>query len=595
MMENELASPRNLNLSEIYRDQEAAFLRQEAEKQRAKISVLRDRVLQEPHNPSAYIDLAGALGTSADSVKVLQEGLAQCQPHLKLYRKAVYTLWDGNRIDEALEVIRCAEELFPGDMLFRFLEELILPVLYETPEDIQRYRSRFSSGLQRLTATLELDTPDARHAALDAVTRHTNFYLPYQGENDRELQRQYGELVCRIMAANYPQWTRPPDMPPLSPGGKIRVGYVSEEFRNHSVSKTQLGWLVELDRQPFEVFAYYVRRKVDAVTEEARRSSDHFYHIPDDLEQTCQAILADDLHIVVFLDIGMDPLMTQLAALRLAPIQCVAWGHPVTSGLPTVDYFLSGELMEPEDGQDHYSERLIRLPGIATCYRKPVIPRPLLGKSRADFGLGEDRRVFLCCQSSFKYLPQHDDVFVRIAKRSPASQFVFLGFNDLVGNDFRARLDRAFAAEGLEARNHCIILRAHSWFDYFNLALVSDAFLDSLEWSGGITTFEAVACGLPVLTLPGRFMRGRQSYGILTQLGVTDTIARNKQEYGDIAVRLAQDREWRAQILKRMKANFHLLYSDTRSVRALEDFFRDKVTERLGKYHASRPTPDFVL
>ena len=77
----------------------------------------------------------------------------------------------------------------------------------------------------------------------------------------------------------------------------------------------------------------------------------------------------------------MDPLMTQLAALRLAPIQCVTWGHPVTSGLPTVDYFLSSELMEPKDGQDHYSERLIRLPGIGVCYAKPVIPRPLLNKT----------------------------------------------------------------------------------------------------------------------------------------------------------------------------------------------------------------------
>ncbi len=92
---------------------------------------------------------------------------------------------------------------------------------------------------------------------------------------------------------------------------------------------------------------------------------------------------------------------------------------------------------------------------------------------------------------------------------------------------------------------------------------------------------EAIACGLPIVTLPGRFLRGRQSYGVLTQLGVTDTIARDKQEYVDIAVRLGQDRAWRAQIVERMKANHGLLFGDTRSVRALEDFYGSVVAERL--------------
>jgi len=581
MMENKPAGSGNLNLSEIYRNQGAAFLGQSAKEHCAEIAALRDRISREVRNPSGYIKLARALGRDSNGVAVLREGLARCPPDAELYREAISTLWRTNRIEEALDVIRRAEELFPGDKLFGFWEALILPVLYETPEQIQYYRNRFSSGLQGLIARLSLDSPETRHAALDATGCYTNFYLAYQGQNDRELQSQYGQFVCRIMAANYPQWTRPLEMPPLSTDGKIRVGYVSAEFRNHSVSRTHLGWLLEHDRKVLEVHAYHVGREADAVSEEARRASEHFHHIPDDLERTCRTIVTDNLHIAVFLDIGMDPLMGQLAALRLAPIQCATWAHPVTSGLPTVEYFLSSELMEPEDGQDHYCERLIRLPGIGTCYRKPVIPRPVLGKSRGDFGLGEDRNLFLCCQSSFKYLPQHDDLFVRIAKRNRASQFVFLGLNDMVANDLRARLERAFTAEGLEAGDYCLILPQLSRLDYCNLNLLSDVFLDSLEWSGVNTTLEAIACGLPVVTLPGRFMRGRHSYAILTQLGVTDTIARDKEEYVDIAVRLAQDRAWRTQILNRMKANFPQLYSDTRCVRALEDFFRSKVRERL--------------
>jgi predicted O-linked N-acetylglucosamine transferase (SPINDLY family) len=85
--------------------------------------------------------------------------------------------------------------------------------------------------------------------------------------------------------------------------------------------------------------------------------------------------LADNLDILVFLDIGMTPITTQMAGLRLAPIQCLTWGHPITSGIPTIDYFLSSELMEPENCQTHYTEKLILLPKISICYPQPKLPQ----------------------------------------------------------------------------------------------------------------------------------------------------------------------------------------------------------------------------
>jgi predicted O-linked N-acetylglucosamine transferase (SPINDLY family) len=558
----------------------------QAEEDRSAIEKLRDRLKQEKNDPDLYLQLATLhenCGEWEQETAVIREGLACCPPTSRLYLKAIDTLQSANRIDEARNVARRSAELCPDDQLtFRLKEALLLPILYDTPEEVAHCRQQFAAGMNELLVRLNLDTQSARRQALKAIADHTSFYLAYQGRNDRELETEYGQLVHRIMAASYPEWTRSLDMPTLSGEGKVRVGYVSAYFYGHPVSKHFLGWLVEHDRSSFEVCAYHVGKRVNAVTDEARRATDHFHHIPEDLEGTCRAILAENLHILVFLDIGMDPLMTQLAALRLAPIQCVTWGHPVTSGLPTLDYFLSNELMEPEDGQDHYSERLIRLPGIGICYRKPVIPRPLLNKPRGHFGLGEDRIVCWCRQSIFKYLPQHDDLFARIAKRLPCMQFVFVAKCASVGESFRRRLERSFAVEGIRAEDHCVMLPYLYGVDHWNLYRVSDIFLDSLEFNGGATTLEAIASGLPVVTLPGRFMRGRQGYGILTQLGVTDTIARDKEEYVSIAVRLAGDRGWRDQILKRMKANFPQLYSDTRNVRALEDFYQTKVGERLG-------------
>src|SRR5207302_339611 len=249
---------------------------------------------------------------------------------------------------------------------FELWEALMLPVLYESEQELEHYRTRFSEGLRDFVAGLKLDTQENRRAALKAISEHVNFYLGYQGCDDRELQEQYGRFVHQIVTANYPEWAKPIAMPPLSPGGKIRVGYIAAHFRGHSVTKLFLGWLAEHDRSEFEVFAYHNGRTLDGVTEKARQATDHFRHLPGEFEKLCRAILDDKLHVAVFLDVRHRR-MAMISTLRLAPVQCVAWAHPITTGSPEIDYYLSSESMEPDNGQDHYSERLVRLPGIGVC------------------------------------------------------------------------------------------------------------------------------------------------------------------------------------------------------------------------------------
>jgi predicted O-linked N-acetylglucosamine transferase (SPINDLY family) len=244
-----------------------------------------------------------------------------------------------------------------------------------------------------------------------------------------------------------------------------------------------------------------------------------------------------------------------------------------------VEYFLSSELMEPGHGQAHYTEQLVLLPGIGFCYEKPAIPA-LMWNARSDFGIREDAVAYLCWQSPHKYLPDGDRVFARIAARLKAAQFVFRAPNPAMAEDFRRRLGRAFSAEGLQAAEHCVFLPYLGRLGYWNLMRACDVFLDTREWSGCNTTMDAIACGLPVVTIPGDLMRGRQSYAILTQLGVTDTIALDLDGYVEIAVRLGLDKEWRAGIVERMAGRHAALYSDRRSVVALENWYRDLVERR---------------
>ena len=139
---------------------------------------------------------------------------------------------------------------------------------------------------------------------------------------------------------------------------------MSARFRDSSVTKLFLGWLRERNRERIAAFAYHASRHTDAVTDQVRSEVEEFRELGSSLGDAADAIRNDALHVLVFLDVGMEPQMTQLAALHLAPIACAAWDYPVTSGLPSIDYFLSGESMEPEDAQDHYSEKLVLLPGL---------------------------------------------------------------------------------------------------------------------------------------------------------------------------------------------------------------------------------------
>ncbi|MBD2344443.1 O-linked N-acetylglucosamine transferase, SPINDLY family protein [Anabaena subtropica FACHB-260] len=504
--------------------------------------------------------------------QTLEQGIQNHPTDARLYFTLIIDLRRNGRTQEAIEYAEKACQYLPNDYTFQILKYLTVPTIYNTPEEILLYRQRYSQGLQNLIAQTCLQTIEDKQNALSGISRLTNFYLSYQAQNDVDLQRQYGKLVYEIMSANFPQWIVPLSMPKLEPHQKIRIGYASHYLHSYSGTLWLTGWLKYCNHNNFEIYCYYTGNEPDAITDKFREYSDCFYHIPYNLSAVCEQIIADKLHILVYPEIGMNPQSMLMGALRLAPVQCVAWGHPVTTGLSTIDYFLSSELMEAENAQEHYSEKLIRLPNIGVSYPKPYIP-PVL-KNRDEFGLSDNDILYLCCQAPFKYLPQYDFIFAEIASRVPQAKFIFLR-----GTLLQERLKKAFGALGLKFEDYCVFLNIPERLDYLMINLLSDIYLDTFTWSGGNTTLEAIACNLPIVTCPGEFMRGRHSDSFLKMLGVTDTIAQNEAEYIEIAVKLGQNPAWRRDISERISQRHDQLFDDKVCVAGLEAFYRQVVVE----------------
>jgi protein O-GlcNAc transferase len=453
-----------------------------------------------------------------------------------------------------------------------------LPAVYDSAAEIAERRAAYATRLAAFDAHIErLGAP---MALADAVGSHQPFYLPYQGGIDRELQTLYGSLVCRIMAVRYPTPVLPE---PPAPHQPVRLGIVSGFFRQHSNWKIPIkGWLQTIDRNRFRVVGYYTGAERDAETDAAAALCDRFVLGSRSLDDWRREILDDAPHVLLFPEIGMDKVTAQLAAQRLAAVQCCSWGHPVTSGFPTVDYFISSDLMEPDDAAAHYCEQLIRLPGLSIHYQ-PVEVAPV-AIDRAQVGLRAGAMVYWCCQSLPKYLPQFDDVFARIAVEVPGCQFTFIEFagGSGVTELFRSRLERAFTAVGLDAREHCVFLPRLSPDRFIAAIGLCDVVLDSIGWSGCNSVLESLTHNLPIVTLAGEMMRGRHTAAILEVMGIGATKARSIDEFIAMAVRLGRDQTWRDELSATIARQKHAIYRDRACVAALEAFLDRAVRAESG-------------
>ncbi len=480
---------------------------------------------------------------------------------------------DQGQTDKAISSYQAALECDPKNHLAKLnLVMAQLPIIYHDESELKLRRNNYQQHLQELTQYYQSANESQRQEAADCVGATQPFFLAYQGLCDRDLQQTYGSMLHLLMSSRYPQWCQPLPIKNSEAKRKIRVGFVSGFFFAHSVWKIPLqGWLENLDRSEFELFGYFTGSRQDAITTKAAKIFDRFDYSQTSIEQWAEKIVADNLDIIIFSEFGMDSMTVKLGSLRLAPVQIAFGGHPETSGLPTIDYHLSSDLMESTNAQSHYTEKLIRLPNLAVSYRHLVIKPEVV--TRKALGLQEDEILFWCCQSLFKYLPQHDDLFPRIAQKLSAAKFVFIKLESELANDiFSQRLARSFQNFNLNYQDYCLFLPRLNAHAFLGTTAIADVFLDNIGWSGNNTTMESTLFNLPIVTLPGEMMRSRHTMAILTMMGIKETIAQNKEQYIEIALRLGQDVEYRKQISQKIALNKGKLYEDLAPVRALEDF-----------------------
>lgn len=401
-----------------------------------------------------------------------------------------------------------------------------------------------------------------------AVASQQPFYLAYIPQNHRDVLLQYGTACSALMA----DWGKKAGIPAVSGarGTQCRVGIVSSHVHSHSVwHAITSGWIANVDAARIELHLFHTGRVRDSETEAAARRVNRLHFGLGGWQDWARALSAGRFDALIYPDLGMDDSTSmRLASLRLARVQLASWGHPITTGLPTIDAFVSAEALEPDDASSHYTEMLLRLPGLGCCYEPYEITPRMPDLSAWD--IGQNERLLVCAGTPFKYSPQDDRVYVEIARACrPCKLVFFCAASGELSALLEQRLRNAFDSAGVRFDDCVRFIPWQSHAEFFGLLRRADVYLDTIGFSGFNTAMQALECCTPVVAWEGAFMRGRFASGILRKAGLDQWIATRHEDYVELVRRLCADSALRASVRADIATRVPCLFGDRETARAL--------------------------
>ena len=398
------------------------------------------------------------------------------------------------------------------------------------------------------------------------------FYLNYlPGVSQEEIYdeaRDWGRRLSELIPLPAADFLNAKD-----PDRRLRVGYVSADFRNHSVAYFFEPLLKAHHREQVEVFCYASVRKADERTEALRDAADHWCSILGMPDQEAAARIRSD-RIDILVDLGGHTGDNRLLvfARKPAPIQVTWLGYPNTTGLRAMDYRFTDAVADPPGEADAlHSEQLLRLTHGFLCYQPEEAapepgPPPCLSRDHVTFG---------SCNNLAKVTPEVVRLWAAILRQEPRARLM-LKTRPLADAETRQRYLRLFAEHGIEQERLTLLGWMPGKKEHLAVYQQIDIGLDTLPYNGTTTTCEALWMGVPVVTLGGDRHAARVGASIMHQVGLDELVAHGEEEYVALALALARDRQ-RLNALRaglRQKMQESPLMDSERFARTVENAYR---------------------
>ncbi len=518
-----------------------------------------------PADPLAHVKtgrLWMLVANSAAAETAFQAALA-LDPQCGTALDGLADLWrlDG-ATEKAREVLlrRAAVPDAPDIMAAtRFKAATIQPVVARDVAEMDAARAAFAATLKA--------GPEAPLADPWALGLGPNFFLGYQARDDRALQ----EAQAAYFRSSTPSLDFTAPHVGRKPGARLKVGIVSNFFSKHTVGYLTLGLAAGLDRTRFDLVLFRTPAAgQDSITPKFAAVAP-IVDLPPDLARARTVIAEAGLDILHCPEIGMDHFTYFLAFARLATVQSMAWGHPITSGLPQIDMFLSVDAMEPPGAEAHYREKLVRLAGLTFSGERPAPP------DVADTFIDKTRPSYVCAQSMFKAHPDFDATLAAILRQDSDGILYFMGHSPATIAILTARLENVCGRD-IERVRFLPRMKGNA---FLAMARAADVLLDIPQWSGGKTSLEALAMGTPIVHQPGAFMRGRHTLAFYRRMGVDAMIADSPEAYAHLAGRAVHDQAFRKEVRAAIADRSDLLFNDQASIREIEDVWSRAVGDAI--------------
>ena len=499
----------------------------------------------------------------------------------------------------------------PSDLSLRVRNALMVPVSYGSLEAVALARASLVSkvsSLHSLVTSPSFPSPPnslppgpTELGALSELNMPGTFYVVYQGFDDRDVMVKIRECYYSL----YPKVTNHKGFPPPSrsvrvpssspaPPARLRIGFVSSHLRDHSVCKLFCGIITSLDPDRFEVHVFSGTSQPDSATASlaaslskhptpAGGSPSRLHSLAGFNLRNRNAAASLHLDVLVYLDVGMDTGSDMWAHARMAPVQMAMWGHPTTTGLKDMDYFVSSDLFHRADNRadkvvstklssessphESYSEQLLLLSSPTFHFPHPShipstvsslgsYPRSLLSPSNPV--LPSDV-LYLVPQSLQKFHPAFDEAIRGVLEASPDHRVVIVYDEQkpLWKAQLAARFENSLgsSSSGSSSSSRVVFVPTLTPSDFFRLISASDVLLDPYPFGGGVTTLEAFSLCKPVVTCPGMQTVPQLTAGMYRAMGggrggeVTgEMVAKTVKEYVEVAVRLGGDGEFRRRV-----------------------------------------------
>ncbi|MFN6560951.1 MAG: TIGR03032 family protein [Nostoc sp. ChiSLP01] len=353
--------------------------------------------------------------------------------------------------------------------------------------------------------------------------------------------------------------------------GRLRIGYLSNDFRNHATSHLMKSLFNLHNRANFEIFAYSFGTDDNSeYRQHIVANCEHFQDITTlSTEESARQIYDDGIHILIDLKGYTAGSRSAILALRPAPIQVNYLGYPGTMGADFIDYIISDSAVTPPEFANSFSEKLVTLPHSyqVNDRQQPIASTPM---TRSQYGLPEIGFVFCCFNNNYKIEPQIFDVWMRILAAVPGSVlWLLVRFPAAEDN-----LKREAQARGIDS-DRLIFTQYHAKAEHLARHQLADLFLDTLYCNAHTTASDALWAGLPVLTCIGKTFASRVAASLLTAVGLPDLITNNLEQYEQLAIHLAHSPTALPELKQRLAKNrtTYPLFDTPRFTRNLEQAY----------------------